>query len=155
MAHVRLFKHYLPYPIVVLTVIEAALLYASLVIGHTLRFRLFGDVPWDAPLLLNPMLVPSAAVYMLLMLLCTMALGVYSAGLRGGNGPMAIRTVVAYCLLGTSSLTVIYYLLPSLYMGRGVLFYAIITALCLVVPVRWLFLRLVALSLRSSRLGVW
>ena len=150
MAHVRLFKHFLPYPIIALTVIEAVLLYASLIIGHTLRFRLFGDVPWDTPLLLNPMLAPSAAVYMLLMLLCTMALGVYSAGLRGGNGPMAIRTVVAYCLLGTSSLTVIYYLCPPLYMGRGVLFYATIAALCLVVPVRWVFLRLVdAESLRS------
>ncbi len=150
MAHVRLFNHYLPYPIIALTAIEAVLLYASLIIGHTLRFRLFGDVPWDTPLLLNPMLVPSAAVYMLLMLLCTMALGVYSAGLRGGNGPMAIRTVVAYCLLGTSALTVIYYLLPPLYMGRGVLFYATITALCLVVPVRWFLLRLVdAESLRS------
>ncbi|NNL57066.1 MAG: TIGR03013 family PEP-CTERM/XrtA system glycosyltransferase [Pseudomonadales bacterium] len=156
MAHVRLFKHYVPYPLIVLAAIEGVLLFLSLLIGNWVRFGLFEQRIFDALLLDNAVLV-SAAVYTVVMLLCTMAMGVYSAGLRSGNGAMAVRTVVAYCLLGCASLTVLYYVLPYLYMGRGVLFYSIVTALALVIPSRWVFLRLVdteALRTRILVLGV-
>ncbi|MBT8152135.1 MAG: TIGR03013 family PEP-CTERM/XrtA system glycosyltransferase [Gammaproteobacteria bacterium] len=149
MAHIRLFKHYVPTVLILLAAIEAALLFVSLLAGYAIRFAFFDGIALDASFLDRPLLI-GALVYTVVMLLCTTAMGVYSAGLRGGNAPMAVRTVVAYCLLGTAVLTLLYYLIPALYMGRGVLFYSVVAALVLVVPVRWAFLRLVdAESLRD------
>ncbi|MGB5325784.1 MAG: TIGR03013 family XrtA/PEP-CTERM system glycosyltransferase [Pseudomonadales bacterium] len=149
MAHIRLFKHYVPSALIVLAVLEGAALFVSLLGGYAIRFGLI-DQRFLLLADLDTRVLVSATVFTIVLLLCTMAMGVYSAGLRGGNAPMAVRTVVAYCLLGTATLTVLYYVVPPLYMGRGVLFYSIVIALLLVVPVRWLFLRLVdAESLRD------
>lgn len=144
MSHIRIFKHYIPSPLLILGILEFGLLFFSLLAGDTVRYARYNNLIFDAPLL------TSAAVYAGVMLACTYAMGVYNAGLRDGNGAMAVRTVVAYCLLGCVSLTVIYYVLPALFMGRGVLFISVVISLALVIPVRWFFLKLVdADSLRS------
>lgn len=149
MSHVQLFKHYIPLPVIVLGMLEAMLLFASLFVGNAIRFDTLND-----ELLFDVSVVLSAVVFAVGMLACTAAMGVYSTGLRDGNGPMAVRTLVAYCLLGCAFLTIIYYLVPGLYMGRGVLAYSIIVALVLVIPMRWVFLRMVDTESLRNRLLV-
>jgi sugar transferase (PEP-CTERM system associated) len=70
-------------------------------------------------------------------------MGVYDSRLREGFASMAMRSVVSFCLLGAASLTILYYALPILYMGRGVLFLAVMISLVLVMPARWLFFEMV------------
>ena len=52
---------------------------------------------------------------------------------------MALRTVVSFCLLGAGVLTIVYYILPELYLGRGVLFWSTLLSTFLVLAARWLF----------------
>lgn len=138
MSHIRLFKHYIPSPIVVLGAVEFCVLLISLFVGSAIRFGLYGDdVFYDSQL------VVASVVYALIMMSCTAAMGVYSAGFRDGLGAMAVRSLVAYCLLGCGLITILFYLIPGLYLGRGILAIAIIFTLVSVAPIRFIFFHLV------------
>ncbi len=151
MSHVRLFNHYIAAPLIGLGVIEILLLMLAAVLGNYIRFYgIDGFFEYDR------VLAARALLFALVMLACTSAMGVYSAGFREGTGAMVVRTVASYCLLGCAALTILYYILPMFFMGRGVLAYSILAALVLVIPVRFLFYRLVgveALRTRSMILG--
>ena len=149
MSHVRIFRHYIPSPFLLLGVIELILLLCSAVMGNELRSRYWGViVSYDSTLLASVM------VYAGILLASTMAMGVYGTSYREGTVAMIIRTVASYCLLGCAALTIIYYLAPSLEMGHGVLAYSVIISLIVVPPVRWLFFRLVSTESLSSRVLV-
>ena len=149
MSHVRIFRHYIPSPFLLLGVIELILLLCSAVAGNELRSRYWGVVvTYDSTLL------ASVLVYAGILLASTMAMGVYGTSYREGTGAMIVRTVASYCLLGCAALTIIYYLAPFLEMGHGVLAYSVIISLAVVPPVRWLFFRLVRTESLSSRVLV-
>jgi sugar transferase (PEP-CTERM system associated) len=73
---------------------------------------------------------------------CSLAMGVYTSVFREGKTGMVLRTVVSYFFLGTGSLTVIYYVFPDLYLGRGVLAFAVTIALVLILLLRLAFFKL-------------
>lgn len=150
--HIRIFKHYIPSPLILLGLVEICLLFVSLLLGYSLGYelRFKGEISWT----ITGELFLSAVFFATVMMACTAAMGVYSSGLRDGHGAMIVRTVVAYCLLGCSALMLIYYLVPYLYQGRGALASSIIIALLLVLPVRWIFLQLVDADSLSSRILV-
>ncbi len=155
LSHIRIFRHYIPLPLIALGLVEIVLLVAALLCGSIvgLDYQFFSG--WEAGISIE--LLASAVLFAVVLLACTSAMGVYSTGLRDGTSAMAVRTVVAYCLLGCFALTVIYYFVPMLYMGRGVLASSVVIALLLVIPARWIFLRLVgteALRARVLVLGV-
>ena len=149
MSHVRIFRHYIPSPFLLLGVIELILLLCSAVVGNELRSRYWGvDVIYDTALM------ASAMVYAGVLLASTMAMGVYATSYREGTVAMVVRTVASYCLLGCAALTIIYYLAPFLEMGHGVLAYSVVISLVIVPIVRWLFFRLVRTESLSSRVLV-
>src|SRR5690625_6288020 len=80
-----------------------------------------------------------AVVYAVVMVACNVAMDVYPARLREGFASMVVRTVVSYCLLGVAALTLLYYLVPQWYLGRGMLLAAVLVSLLLVLPMRYLF----------------
>lgn len=137
LSHIHVFKHYIPAPLFVLAAIEFALLFAALLIGNAIRFQWGGDVLWQ------PQLVASATVYAAVVMACTIAMGVYRSSFVDGFSAMLVRTIVAYCLLGCAAVTVVYYVLPYLFMGRGVLAISIVVSMLLVLPARWVFFKLV------------
>lgn len=139
MAHIRLFNHYIHIPYILLGVIEAGLLLVAVFAGAWLRFgeSIFADGQSD------PLWLLRAVVFALVMMGCNLAMGVYDSRLREGFASMAMRSVVSFCLLGGATLTILYYIVPILYMGRGVLFLAVMFALLLVMPARWLFFEMV------------
>lgn len=139
MAHIRIFNHYLQIPYLLLGVIELALLMLAAHIGFYLRFgdEVLAQFGWGSIWWLRSL------VFAFAMLACTMAMGVYQSRLREGFVSMSVRTVVSYCLLGSAALTILYYLLPNLYLGRGVLLMAVLFALGMVLSVRYLFFKVV------------
>lgn len=142
MAHVRLFNHYLQTPYLVLGVLEFSVLTLAAHAGFHARFGpdVVAQFGWGSPWLLRAM------VFAGVMLACTAAMGVYPARLREGFVSMTVRTVVSYCLLGSAALTLLYYVLPHLYVGRGVLLIAVLVSLAAVLLLRLLFFAVVGVE---------
>ncbi len=138
MSHIRVFRHYIPSPFLLLGLLEAMLLVLSALLGTAVRFQY-----WESGFIYDSTLIASVTLYAVVLLGSTMAMGVYTTAYREGAVAMAVRTVVSYCLLGCGVLTVIYYFAPFLIMGRGVLALSIIFSLILITPIRWLFFKLV------------
>ena len=140
MAHIRVLNHYLHSKFLVLGAIEFVLLMCSVQAGLYLRnlggsYEIVLELPW--------LQMVSFAV---ILSVCSLAMGVYTSTFREGMTGMALRTLVSYFFLGTASLTIIYYFIPSLYLGRGVLAFAVGFALVVVLLTRVLFFKLVDLA---------
>lgn len=151
MSHIRLFRHYIPSPLLVVSLVELAVFAVSVPLALALRFGV------DTELLHDPLLGPHILVYSMVMMSCTAAMGLYHTGLSDGLGAMAVRSLVSYCLLGCAMLTILYYVVPPLRVGRGVLVYAIAISAVGLTPIRLLFFRLIdreALKTRILILGV-
>ena len=133
MAHIRIFNHYVQSPFVFLAVAE----YAVLAVCAYLSIVYWG---WgDDVLRLSDVGVRYAAIYALVMLLSTFALGSYAAGVTESFGAMAVRCVVSYCLLGSVAMVLLFYVVPDLHIGRRALFAAVMLSLVSVVCLRKLF----------------
>lgn len=145
MSHVQVFRHYIPSSLLLLGVLEFVLLFGCLVAGASLRFGGFDSIDWRAPW---PVV---AGLFSFVLIACTVAMGVYSATVRQGSVAMLVRTLVSYCFLGIALLTIIYYLLPSLFVGRGVLAISVILSIVVVVPFRMLFVRVLSNEQIQSR----
>ena len=140
MAHVRVLNHYLHSKLLFLGGIEFFLLMLAVMAAVESR-NVLGDYPiyLESPNL-------QLAVFALVMSCCSLAMGVYTSIFHEGFTGMILRTIVGYFFLGTASLTILYYLFPVLYLGRGVLVFAILFALMFVLIARALFFKVVDLA---------
>jgi sugar transferase (PEP-CTERM system associated) len=93
-------------------------------------------------------------VFAVVMNCCSLAMGVYTSVFREGVVGMMLRTVVSYFFLGTAGLTIIYYLIPELFLGRGVLVFAISLSLILVLATRYVFFKSVDFSQLSRKVVI-
>ncbi|MGA7800612.1 MAG: TIGR03013 family XrtA/PEP-CTERM system glycosyltransferase [Gammaproteobacteria bacterium] len=116
MATVRLFRHYIPAGFLALGAVEALVFAGSVVAGIALRF---GGVLSNAEHSVGPVL-PKALTYALVMILSMTALGLYQRGSMHDRSGMALRVTAAF-MLGFVPLSIVYYVAPSLFLGRGVL----------------------------------
>ncbi|KAA1175037.1 TIGR03013 family PEP-CTERM/XrtA system glycosyltransferase [Marinobacter salinexigens] len=91
MAHVRLFRHYIHFPFVILGLIDFLVLVASFII--TVFFRYFGEV--DFFLLNLGFVIPSAFIFALMNMLVMVAIGVHQSRLEDGMSGMMLRTILA------------------------------------------------------------
>jgi len=133
--YVRVFNHYFLTPYLLLGMVEFLLLVFSVYLGQWMRSAWSDGFNSDG----LSIVTTQALVFGLVMIGCTLATGVYSAQLREGFRGVVARTLVSYFLLAVSALTLLYYIFPSLYIGRGVLAMSAVSAVCLVLPVRALF----------------
>ena len=148
MAHVRVLNHYLHTKFLLLGVLEFGLLMMAVYAGISIRANFV-----DYDVVLNDPLLQTAA-FAFVMSCCSLSMGVYSSIFREGVVGMMLRTVVSYFFLGTVSLTLIYYLFPVLYLGRGVLALTIGVSLMLVLLMRLTFFKVVDLGQLSRRIVV-
>lgn len=135
MFHIRIFKHYLHLQYVLLAVVEYILLMAAVYVAVQLRFP---DEPVKSFSYSDP-LFHQSSVFAFVMLCCTLSLGVYEAKLREGFSGVAVRSVVSFFLLGAAALTILYYAIPYLQLGRGVLSIAVVLALIFCLAARAVF----------------
>ncbi|OUS25765.1 hypothetical protein A9Q99_20110 [Gammaproteobacteria bacterium 45_16_T64] len=150
MSYIRLFNHYIHTPYLILGCVELIVLMLSVHIGALICFPEITELVIEVS---SPLFVQSL-VFGLALMACTLAIGVYQSKLTEGHIGVLIRTIVSYCLLGASFLTVFYYLIPSLFLGRGVLSVSILVAYVLVFPVRVLFFWLVDVDALKRRVLV-
>ena len=151
MFHIRIFKHYMPAQYILLALIEYWVLIFSVFLALKIRFpgNDFELLDYQNDYALR------AFVYAVVMLCCTLSLGVYEAKLREGFSGVAVRSVVAFFLLGCSALTVLYYLFPDIHLGRGLLSIAAVFSLALCLLVRAAFFSVVDSRKLRRRFLIW
>lgn len=132
MAHVRIFNHYVQTPFLFLAVAEFVLLAACAYVGITF-------MGWNEEALAMEEMLRYASIYAMVMLLCTLSLGSYGAGVSESFAAMGVRCVVSYCLLGSAAMVILFYIVPGLHIGRRALFASVILSLIVVLLFRKLF----------------
>ncbi|MEP7242841.1 MAG: TIGR03013 family XrtA/PEP-CTERM system glycosyltransferase [Gammaproteobacteria bacterium] len=148
---IRVLGQYVHVSMAVLTAVEAAILFGSFMAAVFIRFHGdIGTIERD----LGSALWPRALVFSSVMLLSLLSFGLYSARQRARTGGLIVRIGVAVGA-GFSVLAVCVYVLPHLWVGRGVL--AISTGLALVglATSRLVFNRLVDENLFKRRVLVY
>ena len=127
---IRLFKHYIPYAVLLLGAIDFVLLLLAAEIGWTLRlWQLSGEFDPGGERL--PNLVAFAAALQLAMV----AVGVYGAEALGSLRFAVARLVVA-AMLAILFLSLVFFILPPVSFWRSSLFYAMWLALAGMIGVR-------------------
>ena len=91
MAHVRLFRHYIHLPYVILGLIDFLVLICAFLLA--VFFRYFGDLTFFQESL--PFVLPSAAVFASFSILIMIALGVHQSRIDDGMSGMMLRTIMS------------------------------------------------------------
>ena len=123
----RLFKLYLRVPFLILALIEFGICVSAVFVAVYARFNgmvMESDGGIDSPLI-------SSILFGLVMTLSMMAMGLYQSSFRGGSLGVFLRTLIGF-LAGAGLLALIFYIIPSLYLGRGVLAIATVLAFFMV-----------------------
>ncbi len=147
---IRLFRMHLKMPIVLLALIEASLLVFATYLAANLRF----DARGADLVTTTGRLLPTAVLFAFFGVVSMFAVGLYSTRQRSTTAGIIVRIVAAVLnAVGLSAL--VYYFLPSIAVGRGVLaLMAVIGAPSLVV-VRLIFDRVVDENLFKRRVLVY
>lgn len=127
---VRLFRHYVPYAVLLLGAVDLVLLLTSAELGWAVRAWQIG-IAIDSPLTRVPQLVSFAAALQISLV----AVGAYGAASFLSLRFAAARLAIAISL-GVIVLSVIFFLVPAISLWRSNLLYAMVIASVLLVGVR-------------------
>src|SRR5579863_10005820 len=147
---IRLLGQYVHMSIAALAVIETLAFFLALTLAGLLRFGL--DV--DAIERYQGPLWPRAALFSTAMVASFLAFGLYSARQRARSIGLMVR-VVAAIGAGVALTAVCFFVIPNLWIGRGVLGVAVIIAVALVFGVRVTFARFVNETVFKRRVLVY
>ena len=149
MSYIRVRKHYVHVPYLVLGLIEFFLLFMSfsVVEGIQERFQIVSEARITSAVL------PSLA-YAFLLSCCSLAMGVYLALMQEGFWAMFFRTLVAYCFLGSISITFLSLIWPSMSLGSSNLLWLIMVSTGLAMIARRVFAGIIDSDQLSRRVLV-
>lgn len=145
----RLFRHYVPHSFLWLGMIEAAILLLSIYLGAWLRFGGGDGATIDEA---EPLL-PKAVLFALVIISVMTAAGLYKANLRDGLAGMLLRTGISI-LLGFGVMSLVFYIFPSLFLGRGAFGLSFGIALGGIVCARLVFFRVIDQEALKKRILV-
>jgi sugar transferase (PEP-CTERM system associated) len=133
----RLFKIHLRVPFLTLALIESLLCIAAVFAAVHIRFG--GELSAES-LARNNVYSPvlSALSFGIIMPVTMMAMGLYQARFRGGISGVLLRSISGF-FAGAVFLALLYYVFPSLYIGRGVFGIALLLSFIGVTLLRPLF----------------
>lgn len=140
MAHIRIFKHYIRTPYVILAAVEALAIVAAVYAAAYVRNRM--DPTAQGDLGSADLLVPAIWVSFVL-LCCNLAMSVYAAQLKDGFSGMVVRSLVSFCLLGSVALYLSNLLFPVFALAPGITSLVITISLLTVLVIRAVFFRIV------------
>ncbi len=132
----KLSKYYIPTEFVVVGVLEFFALLFALYLALEIRFW---DGNWYAEL---GEFLPRALVYAVVMQLCLVAFGAYQRQ-TGRFINMLMLRIASGLLLGLIPLGVSFYFFPTFFLGRGVLFLAVVFSFLFISIIRLFFKRIV------------
>ena len=145
---VRLFGYYVSRSYALLGAVEALVFFGAFQLGMLLRFG------WSVPPHLTlTSLLAMGLVFAVLMSVAMISLGLYQRGAQEQEASFVIRLALAF-LLGIGLLTVAFYAVPAVSVGRGVLGLSLIFAFIGITLVREVFSRLVTAEARKRRVLV-
>lgn len=128
MPYVRILRHYIHTPYLLIAAAEACLIGVAAYLGHFTRYQVLPDLV---------AYLPHAVGFAVTQVLAMAAMGVYEAQIREGFAGMTLRTAVAIFLLGTMAMAILAYFVPLLAVSRGTLLFSAIEAFAVVVLFRW------------------
>jgi sugar transferase (PEP-CTERM system associated) len=147
---VRIFRHYVHFPIAVLALFEALAFFCIPYIAVYLRL---GVVPTVAEQNLGP-LWPRAVIFTSLLLICMVAMGLFSARLRETHVGVLIR-IAASVIAAIVAIALVFYIVPELRLGLGVMGLWALLAFVSAATIRLIFSRLVDEDLFKRRVLVF
>ena len=132
----RLFQHYIPSSIIWLIVVELIVLYASVYLAIEIRFSdPFGD-PADK-ITIGP-IIPKALSFTLVLWLSMTGMGLHTRNVVDDFSGMMIRIFLSFGL-GFVANTLLFYIAPDLFLGRGIFLFTILIAFFGILFTRTLF----------------
>ena len=143
----RISNHFVSKMVSVLLLIEILILLASVYLGAAFRF-MDGTFPFVHKF---ENFLMSAFAFAFAMIFSMSALGMYQINFREGFRNTFLRLMPS-CMLGFVIVTLIFYLLPNLYFGRGILGLIFIIAASGILTVRILFFKSSQNKLLESRI---
>lgn len=132
---VRIFRHYIPGSIIWLILIETVLLFLSVYVGFEIRFSADSS---DYGTIFEPGLWIKALTFTLIMGGSLTAMGLYQRSLISDFASMMIRLFIGFGV-GFVLITLAFYIFPELFLGRGVIGFALISAFFSIIFSRTLF----------------
>ncbi|HCY63330.1 MAG TPA: sugar transferase [Oxalobacteraceae bacterium] len=143
----RISNHHVSKIISVLFLLEVLILLVSVYLGIAIRFR---DGMIGLSLSFDRIILPASA-FAVTMLFSMSALGMYQLKYREGFRNTLLRLMPAFAL-GFGILTLVFYLLPDLYFGRGILGLVIIISATGILLARVLIYKSSEFGLLESRI---
>ncbi|MDN3648133.1 TIGR03013 family PEP-CTERM/XrtA system glycosyltransferase [Reinekea marina] len=138
MSYIRIRKHYLHLPYILLGAFEFGILFLSFYFLENLQ-QAFNISP-ASHVEYSPAL---ALIYAIILSCGSLAMGVYLALMREGFLAMFFRTLVAYCFLGALALTILAEIWPYFYVGGNNLFWVVMLSTGFTLASRHFFSKLV------------
>ncbi len=134
MGSFKFFKMHLRVPFLLLALLEFCICVVAVFIAAYVRFD--GSQITEISSINSP--VATSILFGLTMPVTMMAMGLYQSRFRGGIIGVFLRSIIGF-LCGAAILGLLYYLIPSLRLGRGVFALAIIIAFFMVGTIRPMF----------------
>ena len=128
---VRILNHYIQVPILVLALFDTTVVLLAVIVSAVIQFPSNSDV-------VEPALLVRAGAVSIVMLLCIGAMGLYQSKQRARIEGIMARLLVAVGI-GAGILAVLFYLFPSLFLGRRVMLLAAVMSIPIIVLGRILF----------------
>lgn len=145
---VRIFKHYVPYTILFLGMVEMVILLASVYAGLYLRNALTHAGPWDLLAFL-----PEALAFTGIVGVTMFSLGLYQREYLRSIRTVMVRLATS-CTIAFVVLSLLFYLVPQLTIWRSVLVIALMVTMSSILLLRVLFLRVTHLDRFKRRILV-
>ena len=150
MASVRIFHSYLKTPFLLLLVFESCVLFIAVYAASYIRFysnkssfdTIFDDL-WQV-----------ALVFAMITMLSMLATGLYQGQIREGFAGVLIRIVISF-VASIVLTSLIFYLSPSLFLGRGIMAASYLQSFFIIATGRAVFFELVDSSAFKTRILVY
>ena len=148
MATLKLFKIHLRVPFLLLALLEFCICVAAVYVAIYVRFdgADIDEVSINSPIV-------TSILFGLVMPVTMLAMGLYQSRFRGGVLGVFLRSVIGFAS-GAAILALLYYVIPALYLGRGVFGLAIVIAFFMVGTIRPLFFYYVDRDVLKTRVLV-
>jgi sugar transferase (PEP-CTERM system associated) len=146
---IRIFKHFVPLQILALVLADAVILFGAMYLGIAFRF-IVGDTGGLHEIL---PIYPKAIVFTLAMLGTMTAFGLYMRDVVRGDWGYYLRFLGSFAT-GTIVMTMTFYMVPGIFLGRGAFALTVLTAMLGAVIARGTFLRIVNHDVLKKRLLV-
>ena len=152
---VRVFGHYISFPLLLLLIAEAAIHVGAVHWAASLRLDIEFEVlsQFLSPKGATVLLFPRAVLYAIVLIAVMTAFGLYGTALTRSSGEYRVRFLVSFPT-GALALVVLFYVVPESFLGRGVMLFSLLFSFLGTALTREIFSRLVGIDALKRRVLV-